>query len=223
VTAAIAPVGSTTIPPAGGPLTYTVTLANPTGQPQTVDAWTAVSGPVNREPIVGPTSVTIPAGGTVSRTLTQQVPGVAPAGTYTYTLKVGAFPGNVVASDAFTFVKQPGAGRQPSGAAAEWTVSGWEEAAAEAPQAGAVGAGVGVSPNPFAGSTTVRFTLEEPSEVRLAVYDVLGREVAVLVDGPLEAGAHAAAFDGSGLPSGVYVYRLAAEGAVATGRMTLSR
>ena len=163
-----------------------------------------------------------------SRTLTQQVPANAPAGTYTYALNVGTFPGTVLSTDAFTFVKQPGAAALPPGSGAGWAVSGWEEAASaggpapgEAPLSGV--AGVGASPNPFVAATTIRFVLEAPAEVRLAVYDVLGREVAVLVDGALDAGPHASVFDGRGLPPGTYVYRLTAGRAVETGPMTLVR
>jgi hypothetical protein len=46
--------------------------------------------------------------------------------------------------------------------------------------------------------------------VRLLVYDGLGREVAVLVDGTVEAGRHTALWDATGMPSGMYVYRLEA-------------
>lgn len=67
-------------------------------------------------------------------------------------------------------------------------------------------------PNPFGSATTIPFTLAHSGEVRLAVYDVLGREVAVLVDGPRGAGAHEVAFETANLPSGVYLYRLEAEG-----------
>jgi arylsulfatase A-like enzyme len=80
-----------------------------------------------------------------------------------------------------------------------------------------------VLPNPFARRTTIRFTLDASMAVRLAVYDVLGREVAVLVDGEREAGTHAATLDGRGLAPGVYVYRLTAGGEVQTGPMTLAR
>jgi len=55
-------------------------------------------------------------------------------------------------------------------------------------------------------------SIEEP-HVCLTVYDILGRKVAVLVDEPLSSGIHRVAFDGSGLASGVYVYRLTASGA----------
>jgi glucose/arabinose dehydrogenase len=66
-------------------------------------------------------------------------------------------------------------------------------------------------PNPFSGSTTIRFHLAEPGPVTLTVYDVLGRVVATIVQDELPAGAHAVTWDLSGLPSvasGVYLYRL---------------
>ncbi|HET6567666.1 MAG TPA: T9SS type A sorting domain-containing protein [Rhodothermales bacterium] len=65
-------------------------------------------------------------------------------------------------------------------------------------------------PNPFGRETTIDFALPEATRVRLAVYDVLGREVAVLADRPYPAGAHRVVFEGASLPSGVYVYRMQA-------------
>ena len=63
-------------------------------------------------------------------------------------------------------------------------------------------------PNPFNPSTTIRFGLPESAQVRLVVYDVLGRQISVLVDGTKEAGMHEVVFDASDLPSGMYLYRL---------------
>ncbi|MEM8601310.1 MAG: T9SS type A sorting domain-containing protein, partial [Bacteroidota bacterium] len=90
---------------------------------------------------------------------------------------------------------------------------------------GAVPGGVTVEtyPNPTRGATTVRYGLEAASEVRVAVYDALGREVAVLADGRREAGWHAAVLSGSVLASGVYVVRVEASGAVETQRVTVLR
>ena len=70
-------------------------------------------------------------------------------------------------------------------------------------------------PNPFNPTTAIRFRLAEVSDVRLSVYDVTGREVAVLVQEPMEAGSYEvewAGRDASGreLPSGVYLYRIEA-------------
>lgn len=63
-------------------------------------------------------------------------------------------------------------------------------------------------PNPFNPTTRISFDLPEPSEVRLTVYDMLGRRVAVLVDGVSEPGTHTVGFDATGHPSGLYFYRL---------------
>jgi hypothetical protein len=78
-------------------------------------------------------------------------------------------------------------------------------------------------PNPFNPSTEIRFALPEAARVDLVVYDVLGREVARLVDGTQEAGHHRAPFDASALPSGVYLYRLTAGDFVETRRMVLMK
>ena len=63
-------------------------------------------------------------------------------------------------------------------------------------------------PNPFNPETTLRFEVPAAAHVKLAVYDVLGREVRVLVDGIREAGRHEVTFEAAGLPSGMYLYRL---------------
>jgi hypothetical protein len=76
-------------------------------------------------------------------------------------------------------------------------------------------------PNPFNPSTTINYELPRSSDVRLTVYDVLGREVAVLVDERRETGVHAVTFDASALSSGVYVYRLEAGGAVLSKKLLL--
>jgi hypothetical protein len=67
-------------------------------------------------------------------------------------------------------------------------------------------------PNPFNPSTTINYQLPYSSRVNLTVYDLLGRQVKILVDEMREAGYHQAVFDASGLASGVYVYRLQATG-----------
>ena len=66
-------------------------------------------------------------------------------------------------------------------------------------------------------------TLDLPQtvDVRLVVYDVLGRTVATLVDERLDAGSHAVAFDGSALPSGTYLVRMVSANFTATQAATL--
>ena len=65
-------------------------------------------------------------------------------------------------------------------------------------------------PNPFNPETTIRYGLPKAGQVRLAVYNLLGHEVAILVDRAKPAGNYAVRFGGGDLPSGVYVYRLQA-------------
>ena len=76
-------------------------------------------------------------------------------------------------------------------------------------------------PNPFNPSTQISFSIPEQAHVRLAVYDLLGREIAVLVDQVREPGSYQAGFDAPGLSSGIYLYRLDAGGFAFTRRMTL--
>ncbi len=63
-------------------------------------------------------------------------------------------------------------------------------------------------PNPFNPSTKISFTLTSKENVKLKVFDILGREVALLIDKELETGKHEIEFDASELPSGVYFYNL---------------
>ena len=76
-------------------------------------------------------------------------------------------------------------------------------------------------PNPFNPATEIRFTIPAAGQVQLTVFDVLGREVAVLVNQELAAGAHTATFDAAGLTSGIYLYRLETAGQQMTRKMML--
>jgi hypothetical protein len=78
-------------------------------------------------------------------------------------------------------------------------------------------------PNPFNPSTTVRYEVPERSYVTLKVFDVLGREVATLVDRVEEPGSKRVNWDAAELPGGVYYLRMAAEGFTSTGKMLLVR
>jgi len=67
-------------------------------------------------------------------------------------------------------------------------------------------------PNPFNPSTTINFSLAVDSKVSLKIFDVLGQEVATLVNGQLAAGSQKVSFNASSLNSGVYFYRIDADG-----------
>lgn len=76
-------------------------------------------------------------------------------------------------------------------------------------------------PNPFNPSTKINFALPKNDFVTLKVYDVLGNETAVLINGILKAGSHSIDFDASALATGIYFYKLAAGSFSETKKMTL--
>jgi hypothetical protein len=76
-------------------------------------------------------------------------------------------------------------------------------------------------PNPFNPSTMISYNLIESGMTRLTVFDMLGREVAVLVDQNQAAGTYQVSFDASGLPTGMYLYRLQSGTRSLTGKMLL--
>ncbi|RPH93504.1 DUF5110 domain-containing protein [candidate division KSB1 bacterium] len=76
-------------------------------------------------------------------------------------------------------------------------------------------------PNPFNACTTIRFSLPRAERVKLIVYDVLGRQAAVLTDEMLTAGEHARVFDASGLSSGLYFCCLTSASQTATTKLLL--
>jgi hypothetical protein len=76
-------------------------------------------------------------------------------------------------------------------------------------------------PNPFNPKTSISYQLSAVRPVTLKVYDLLGREVAILVNEVQRPGAYTVQFDGSNLASGVYYYRLVAGEFVQTKRLLL--
>lgn len=76
-------------------------------------------------------------------------------------------------------------------------------------------------PNPFNPSTTIGYTLREAGLVRLSIYTMTGQRVATLVNESQPAGQHRHSWDASGFASGVYYYRLRANGMDVTRKMTL--
>jgi hypothetical protein len=78
-------------------------------------------------------------------------------------------------------------------------------------------------PNPFNPSTTIRYGLTARSEVTLTVFNILGQAVATLVTETQEAGYHEVRLDGTGLASGVYLYRLSTGDYVVTKRLVVLR
>ena len=78
-------------------------------------------------------------------------------------------------------------------------------------------------PNPFNPSTNIEFRISKSGFVTLKVFDVLGREVATLVNGELQPGSYQATFDASHVASGVYLYQLRAGNFIQTQRMVFAK
>jgi hypothetical protein len=76
-------------------------------------------------------------------------------------------------------------------------------------------------PNPFKSSTTIRYVLTRNTRTEIIVYDLLGHKLATLVDEYREAGTHRVAWDASGLPAGVYVYRFKTDDLIVSKKMKL--
>ena len=79
------------------------------------------------------------------------------------------------------------------------------------------------SPNPFNPITTIKYSIANPSHVKLAVYSITGQKVATLVDGSVSAGEHSVRFDGSNLASGIYLYRFTSKEYKKTDKMILMK
>ena len=78
-------------------------------------------------------------------------------------------------------------------------------------------------PNPFNPSTQINFNLAKEEYVALKVYDMLGREIATLVNGKNEPGQHSVTWNATNVPSGVYYYRLVAGTFVQTKKMVVMK
>ncbi len=204
----------------GGSFTFDAGVENTSQAPITFDAWTEVILPSGNitGPLVLRSGLSIPAGARISRELTQFVPGSAPAGNYAYVGKVGAYPGTVVDSSFFNLVKMPGEGVVAHHRG--WELLGWDDWMNESFSPQSVGL-LNASPNPFNASTALSFKLQASNDMKLAIYDIAGREVAVLAEGFYPAGTHRAVWDASTMASGVYFARLQAENEVQTHKLLL--
>lgn len=78
-------------------------------------------------------------------------------------------------------------------------------------------------PNPFNSSTTIRYSIKKEGRVKITVFDILGNRVAVPVDKYKPEGSYYVKFDGSSLPSGVYIYMLESGGSITTKKLILMK
>ncbi len=213
------------IPASGGSFSYNATVVNNGGSPSTFSAWIMqyTPGGTWQGPMLGPINLTLPAGVTVTRLRTQNVPGSASPGLYTYRGYVGLYSTVKWDSSSFTYTKSVVGDGQ---AMSDWANYGESFAPYEnlltfkAPAPASYRLDQ-CRPNPFNPSTAISYQLSALSHVSLKVYDTAGRLVSTLVNGWQEAGTHQATFDGSRLSSGLYFVRMQAGGYSAVQKMML--
>ncbi|MGH7450172.1 MAG: T9SS type A sorting domain-containing protein, partial [bacterium] len=78
-------------------------------------------------------------------------------------------------------------------------------------------------PNPFNAETVIEYELPEPGQVVMKVYNLVGKEVATLVNAKQTKGKYRISFDASHLPSGIYVYRLIANNQTVAKKMLVTK
>jgi len=78
-------------------------------------------------------------------------------------------------------------------------------------------------PNPFNPSTVIQYAIPTASNVKIEIFNITGENVATLVDGFKSEGYHEVSFNASGLPSGIYLYRISAGAFVSTKKMMLMK
>ncbi len=214
------------IPPSGGSFEYNVSVTNESPDPQMCQAWILVMLPGGsfHGPALGPVSLTLPAGMTVSRDRMQSVPGIAPAGVYSCIARVGAYPSVIWDEDSFSFTKA-------GSAAGESSVSEWENTGEEFPSNAGEAAGRTADPAHGTLSTSppldltascsggsvneLAFSLPYAARVTLEIFDVRGRRIEAAQDRRIrgerfEAGVHNVDLRRTHLAAGVYFARLTA-------------
>ncbi|MFQ5630432.1 MAG: T9SS type A sorting domain-containing protein [bacterium] len=228
-----------TIPPGGGTISYTGTLTNSGGSPTTGDIWSMVTLPNGNQfgPTVQFNGVPFSAGQTRASNVSETLPPNAPPGSYTYELNFGTFPNTVTASDQFTFTKSTV--KPASAPVVQTNVSldanvdfvaygNWSKLVTEVafiPEAFVVEQNY---PNPFNPSTVIRYGLHEDTQVSVKIFDMLGKEVATLVNAQQKAGFKSITWNGKNdfgqpAPAGIYLYRVEAAGLVQVKKMILTK
>jgi len=191
-----------------GSFDYSFGLSNNTDSLLTMDVWTKAVGPNGGQKTGGVvTRRTINPGVAYFDSGSHALGVGAPNGEYVFTVYVGEYPDEIMDSSNATYTKTP----LEKGSLAEGKGS---------PDAFELSDNY---PNPFNPSTTIRYQLPVDAHVILTVSDIVGREVARLVNGPQEAGYKSVSFDGSNLASGIYFYRLQAGSFMETRKLVMMK
>ncbi len=213
------------LPDSGGTFTYTILGENIDNVIHTVTIWCDVTLPDGSifGPVLGPVAVDIGAEVSISRVRNQDIPAGAPPGTYVY--HAYAVVEADTSFDSFTFAKEGDGGQAEFDSWNNYgeSISDWLDASLSESFIPANYTLKQNYPNPFNPNTVISYQLPVAGLTNLSVYDVRGRKVAELVESVQSAGTHEITFDGSGLPSGIYLYRLTAGSFTACGKMVLMK
>ncbi|MCX6640851.1 MAG: S8 family serine peptidase [bacterium] len=212
-----------TIPANGGSFQYNISVHNLGAVPATCFLWNKVRNGANYFPVFGPISRTLPGGANPARVFTQTIASTIPSGTCYYISYIGPNLTTIDDSSYFTFTKSAVADGGPWISESYVTGDLFDEYIVTTntiPNEYALGQNY---PNPFNPLTSISFNLPQAGLVKLTVFDVMGRQVATLVNGMREAGAHSVTFDATNLASGVYLYKLEAGDYSAVQKMVLMK
>ena len=197
-----------TVPPQGATFPYHVTFTNNTADTLAIDFWTKLVRPDGSsvDPFLGPKTPVLGPHAVIDKSPIMSVPGNRDPGEYLLIAYMGTYPDDIVDTDTTGFTKVA------SGVAKEQAI---EATRLE-----------GNHPNPFNPSTTFSYTLSEPGQVSLKVYNTIGQLVRTIVDQEQMEGHHEAVWDGRNeaggmVSSGIYIYRMTAGNYLETKRMLL--
>ncbi len=215
------------VPAGGGFINFDVFLQNNEATLQNFDLWIEIPPQVT-PPGVPNRNLTFPSGFAITRPdMNWPIPAGWPAGNYDMVWFIGDLSTLTAwARDSFPFEKSSD---DDGSGYALWEVEGdpldqlFEGVDTDESAVVSEFALLGAYPNPFNPTTTISYRLDEANLVMLTVYDLTGSEVATIVDGYRDAGAHEVNFDASGLASGVYVYRLTSGEMTASSKMVLMK
>ncbi len=207
------------IPPFGGMFRWDAYVENVSDVDVVFDAWTDLILPNGME--YGPLDIfpglMLMPGDVLAASPAQQVPGFAPPGEYLYLARVGDHgAGEIYAEAPFPFIKHPVAGATGNNTyVTDWLLTGWIDELDSVPETISVPANYIVEkayPNPFNPVTHISVGLPENAGLNVAVYNVVGQQVATLAYGQYSQGYHTFTFDGKDLASGIYFVRTTVPG-----------
>jgi hypothetical protein len=183
------------IPPEGGSLEYTMTFTNNTSATQTVDIWATLLRPDGSTvPVFGPKEKSFAAYSSRSMMRSLTIRKSSPPGEYGLVLAIGTSGSPPIDTDTLGFAKAEATGKE----SAVWGETAGSYVLCQN------------HPNPFNATTHVDFRIPEAGPVSLILFDVLGREVAVLFEGITAAGSHSVEIRSEGMAGGIYYCRLTA-------------